>query len=233
MNDGAQMLINTEKYTVLQIVLFSLGGLFWVLAYAAVLRGIRRHGVIEIPAAAVVSNMAWETTWGLLYKTDLGQLYVWGYRSWFVLDVFIFAFLLRQGAKHIENPHLRPYFRPGVIVGYLCWLLLLFCFVREGYDTPTGLTSGFIATLLMSALYVAVELREIQPGQYSLAVAWFKLLGNGFASLFVLLALPDRRFLLVLCAVTFVLDVVYLMLFRQRRAASPPARARPAAAAVS
>ena len=55
--------INTAKYTTPEIVFFSLGGFFWVVCYAAVLGAIRKHRVVEIPAAAVVANMAWETTW--------------------------------------------------------------------------------------------------------------------------------------------------------------------------
>jgi hypothetical protein len=222
LQDPATLLINTVTYTPLQIACFALGGLFWVIAYVAVIRSIRRHGVVEIPAAAVACNMAWETTWGLLYRTDLGTLFVWGYRSWFVLDLFIFGFLFLHGARHLRTEALRSWFRPGLAASYVSWLVLFFLFVRQGFDTATGLTTGFIATLLMSALYVLVELSAIAPEQYSRLVAWSKLLGNGFAAAFCVLVYPDRHFLLVLCAVTFVLDVAYLLLFPARRRVASP-----------
>ena len=225
MNNGADLLINTVAYTPLQITLFALGGAFWVVAYVAVLRGIARHRVVEIPAAAVACNMAWETTWGILYRTDLGTIFVWGYRSWFVLDLFIFGFLFLEGAKHVTIPELRRWFRPGLLFSYLAWLTMLYLFVAEGYDTTTGLTSGFIATVLMSALYLLVELAEIEALQFSRLVAWSKLLGNGFASVFCVLVYPDNHFLLSVCAITFVLDVLYLALYRRRVAVSPPALA--------
>ncbi len=222
MNAGADLLINTVAYTPLQITLFALGGVFWVIAYVAVLRGIAKHRVVEIPAAAVACNMAWETTWGLIYRTDLGTIFVWGYRSWFVLDLFIFGFLFLEGAKHIKVPELRTWFRPGLLFSFLAWLTMLYFFVGEGYDTTTGLTSGFIATLLMSALYLLVELAEINAFQFSRLVAWSKLLGNGFASLFCFMVYPNNQFLLSICVITFVLDVVYLALFRRRVSAAQP-----------
>lgn len=220
--DGAARLVNLIDYTPFQIACFSIGGVFWVVAYVAVLRSIKRHGVVEIPAAAVACNMAWETTWGLLFRTDLGTLFVWGYRSWFILDLFIFGFLLRDGAKHLRTPELRRWFRPGLVASFVSWLVMFYLFVGEGNDTTTGLVTGFVATLLMSALYLLVELAAIHPSQYSRLVAWSKLLGNGFASVFCALVYPERHFLLVVCAVTLVLDVVYLALFRVRRHAARP-----------
>ena len=225
MNTGADLLINTVSYTPLQITFFALGGAFWVIAYVAVLRGIAKHRVVEIPAAAVVCNMAWETTWGLIYRTDLGTVFVWGYRLWFVLDLFIFGFLLLEGARHIKIPELRRWFRAGVLFSFLAWLTMLYFFVGEGYDTSAGLTSGFIATLLMSALYVLVQLAEINAFQFSRLVAWSKLLGNGFASVFCVMVYPTNQFLLSICAITFVLDVLYLALLRHRVVVSQPSPA--------
>jgi hypothetical protein len=47
-------------------------------------------------------------------------------------------------------------------------------------------------------------------------VAWSKLLGNAFAGVFCVLRYPDNHFLLSLCAITFVLDLLYLPLMRHR-----------------
>lgn len=217
--------INTAKYTPVELIFFGIGGAGWVVCYVSVLLGIRKHKVVEIPAAAVVANMAWETTWAIIYRTDLGPLFVWGYRTWFVLDVFIFGYLLIYGAQHIANPALRRIFRPAVIIGYLGWLMMLYFFVKEGYDTTTGLTSGFVATLMMSALYLVVELEGIEWTQYSAVVPWAKLIGNGGAAVFCFMALPDVHFLLAVCVITFVLDALYVVLFYERRKEVRRARA--------
>ena len=211
-----ETLINTAKYTPLELVLFSVGGLFCVVCYVAVLRKIRQHGVVEIPAAAVASNFAWEITWGLLYRTDLGLLFVWGYRTWLVLDVFIFGYLFLIGAKHVKNQALLPYFRPALLAGCACWVAIFYFFVQQGYDTTTGLTTGYVATMIMSALYLVMELADITPGQYSALAAWMRLLSNGLVSVFCFLVYPELRFLLTLCVLTFVLDCLNLVQFRRR-----------------
>ena len=208
--------VNLVKYTPLELIFFSIGGAFWVVCYVVVLRNIRRFGVIEIPAGAVVANMAWETTWAILYRTDLGPAFVWGYRTWFLLDVFIFYNLLMHGAKHVRNPVIARYMKPAVIFGYLSWLAMLYFFVGGGHDTPNGLTSGFIVTLMMSALYVRGEVQGVNPSQFSALAAWSKLIGNGGASVFVFMAMPELHFLQSVCVITAILDVAYLVIFYRR-----------------
>ena len=104
-------LVNTAKYTTPELVFFAAGGLAWALAYMGVLRQIVRQRFVEIPATAVAGNIAWEFTWGLVYRTDLGLVFVWGYRLWFLLDVFIVWGLLRYGVRHLGTAKLREYFR--------------------------------------------------------------------------------------------------------------------------
>lgn len=225
---GADALINHD-YTFWQLAFFAGGGAFWVVAYVAVLRGIWRHGVIEIPAAAVACNMAWETTWGMLFQSDLGQLFVWGYRTWFVLDLFIFAALLRTGVQHLKAGPLRQWFRPGVVLSFLCWLTLFVAMNNdpgEGrrFETSTGIVSGFIATVFMSTVFLLVELERIDGDQYSAVVAWSKLLGNGLASVFCVLRYPDNHLLLSLCAITLVLDILYMPRYRSRLTTAPRIR---------
>ena len=120
----------------------------------------------------MAGNIAWEFTWGLVYRTDLGEVFVWGYRLWFLLDVFIVWGLLRYGVRHIATPKLREYFRFAVVSAILAFAAALYLLVRQGYDTSTGLVSGYMATLMMSALYIPQFFREndlgsIQAGRFA------------------------------------------------------------------
>jgi len=210
-------LINTAKYSTPELMFFAAGGVAWALAYMGVLREIVRQKFVEIPATAVAANIAWEFTWGIVYRTDLGAIFAWGYRLWFLLDVFIVWGLLRYGVRHLATPKLREYFRLSVVLAILAFSGTLYLLVRQGYDTSTGLVSGYMATLMMSALYIPQFFRERDRMPYSPFVAWCKLLGNGLVIGFCVLVYPDNRFLQTLCAVTLVLDVYYVRLFHTRR----------------
>ena len=210
-------LINTAKYSTAELLFFAGGGIAWALAYMGVLREIVRNKFVEIPATAVAVNIAWEFTWGIVYRTDLGEIFVWGYRLWFLLDVFIVWGLLRYGVRHLQTPRLREYFRLSVVLAILAFAATIFLMVRQGYDTSTGLVSGYMATLLMSALYIPQFFREWDRTPYSAFVAWCKLLGNGLVIGFCLLVYPENHFLHTLCGATLVLDVYYTWLFHTRR----------------
>lgn len=210
-------LVNTAKYGTPELLFFAAGGLAWALAYAGVLREIVRKRFVEIPATAVCANIAWEFTWGLVYRTDLGAIFAWGYRLWFLLDVFIVWGLLRYGVRHLQTEKLREYFRSAVVAAILAFTGTIYLLVRQGYDTSTGLVSGYMATLLMSALYIPQFFRERDRTPYSAFVAWCKLLGNGLVIGFVVMVYPDNRFLWTLCGATLVLDVYYVLLFHTRR----------------
>ena len=216
MGSAAEMLINTTTYGAHALAFFMAGNLAWAVVYFTVFLNIRRHGVVEIPAAAVASNLAWVTVWGYFYRTDLGSLFVWANRGAIVLEMAVFVYVLINGAKHVRLPEVRRWFRPGLVASYVCWFLMLYLFVRGGNDTPNGIVSGMIIAVYMSALYLFIELSAIDANQYSLTVAWGKLIGNGCGSLFCAIAYPDKRFLLCLCIITFLLDVLYLLLFRHR-----------------
>lgn len=213
----SEPLINTAKYTPVELIFFALGGLSWAVAYVAVLREIFKRRFVEIPAAAVVANISWEFTWGIVYRTDLGAVFAWGYRLWFVLDVVIVWGLLRYGAESLRTPRLREAFRGAAVLAILAWSATLLLFVRQGYDTTTGLVSGYAVTLMMSALYIPHFLRDPDKSRFSAVVAWAKLLGNGLVIVFCALALGDNHLLLTLCVSALVLDVAYLVLFYRHR----------------
>lgn len=209
-------LLNTNTYTSLQLALLALGHAAWAVLYLMVLRNIRRHGVVEIPAAAVAANFAYVSVWGLMRQTDLGSLFVWLNRGGLVLELAVFGYVLMNGAKHIRIPEIQRWFKPGMLLSYACWLAMISMFARQNYDVSTGLVGGFIVSLTMSTMYVVVELSEIDANQYSLVAGWAKLIGNACASAFCVMVYPANHFLLTLCAITLVLDLAYLALFRRR-----------------
>ncbi|MFL6193487.1 MAG: hypothetical protein ACJ75H_04910 [Thermoanaerobaculia bacterium] len=209
--------LNTAEYSPLLLALFGLGCLGWVVAYMATLKTIWKRKYVEIPAGAVVANVAWEFIWSFFYHPDIGRLFAWGYRAWFFLDVFITYSLFRYGSKQVVNPSLRRWFAPAAAFGIVAWTALIYTF--RPLDSSYGGISGYILNVMMSFLYLillAQERSDIQD--FSALVGWSKMLGTGFFSVFNALYVPENRFLMTMCAVTFILDATYVVAFHRIKA---------------
>ncbi len=222
---GADLWINTVRYSVPSLIVFGLGCVLWLIAYIAILRGVRRNKFVDIPAAAVVANVSWEFMWSFVYRGDAGWLLAEGYRGWVFLDFVIVYYLFRYGESQVLSPTLRRYFRPALAFGIASWSVAIYYFVRNGYDMSMGATSAYIINVMMSTVYIT--LMHTHPAQnFSLLVGWTKGLGTACFSLFMVMAplhryqeeaLADKGFLLTLCVVTLVLDAVYVVALHRRR----------------
>jgi len=210
--------LNTAKYSEPMLLLFGIGCFFWVVAYVGVLQKIRTRRYVEIPAAAVVANIAWEFVWGFVFTTDMGMLFQWGYRIWFFLDVFITWNLFKYGPQQISNATLRRWFAPATVFGLAAWTAMLYFFVKQGMDSPYGGISGYILNVMMSALYIVLLVQQNDLRDFSYLVAWSKMLGTGILSVFNAILVPQNGFLMTLCAVTFLLDVAYIVTFHKMAA---------------
>jgi hypothetical protein len=214
---------NTAQYPVPLLILFGVGCFGWVVAYVAIVRNALHSQFLEIPAGAVVANIAWEFVWGFLYPNELGRFFSWGYRIWFFFDLGIVYMLFRFGARQVELPELKAVFRPACVFGIVAWAVGIYFFVGEGYDTGYGAISGYILNTMMSALYVVIILRHGHLYEFSLVVAWSKMLGTALLTVFNFIVQPHNPYLLLLCLLTLALDLLYIGLFyaiRSGRAAA-------------
>jgi hypothetical protein len=209
--------LNLQTYTPVELTLVGIGCAMWIVVYAIVVFHMFRKRYVEIAAAAVAANVAWEFVWGFLNTPDLGMLFTWMYRAGFLLDCIIVAALWMYGSKQISTPALRQIFRPALLFGIAAWLVATELFVRQGLDNAYGGVSGYIINVQLSALYIVLFAKEPLTKYFSYLVAWSKLIGTAFISLFNVLAASQNHFLMWLCALTFVLDVVYVVMFARRR----------------
>ena len=226
MPPGSDLWFNTVKYSVAELAIFGAGGLLWVVAYIAVIVNVRKNQFVAIPAAAVVANISWEWLWGFFYLPDLGMAVVWGYRAWAILDVFIVIYLFRYGAKQLLTATGKQYLPYAIVFGLVGWFTSLWFFIGEGYDMSMGATSAYIINVMMSAVYIVLVVKHPEIRRFSFTVAWTKALGTALISVFMFIApmtrygVPDvpaeRGFLLTLCVLTFILDVVFVASFWMR-----------------
>jgi len=213
-------IINLTDYTITEHVFFALGCLLWVFTYIIVIKAIRQKAWVEIPLIAVAANFAWEFLWSFVFVTDMGLLYVWGYRIWFFLDCFIVYGLFRYGYKQIDIESLRQIAKPLTAFAIACWFAMLYYYIKI-YDAPLshmGAYSGYILNVMMSAMYIPHLLRLGKMQIFSKSAAWFKGVGTLLITVFCFLKFQDG-FLLSLCVVTTLLDAAYIYLIMQKRTA--------------
>ena len=215
-----EAIINLKDYTVTEHVLFALGCLLWVFTYFIVIHNIRRRGFVEVPVIAVCANFGWEFLWSFVFQTDMGELYVWGYRIWFFLDCFILYGLFKYGHKQIAIPSLEKIAKPIIVFGLLAWGAMLYYYI-DIYDQPLshmGAYSGYILNVMMSAMYIPLFLRLGTSQPFSKWAAWLKGVGTLLISAFCFLKFTDG-FLLSMCVVTTLLDAAYIYLVMQKQKA--------------
>lgn len=211
-------LVNLKSYTPLELILFAGGCYMWVIVYAIYIKHIMKRQMVGMPVFAACSNFAWEFVWGWIPPTtDMGLICVWAYRIWFLLDVYIFYGVLRYGAVQVSTPAIKQYFRPLMIVTALCWGVLYYFFKKEGYDTPIGANSAFIAQMFVSGLYVILILKHHKLVWQSLSIAWLKMIGTGTNVVFMFVHYPNNHFLQTMAALSTTLDCIYLYLFLKKR----------------
>ncbi|MGA0560171.1 hypothetical protein ACO2Q8_26145 [Larkinella sp. VNQ87] len=204
--------INFCDYTPVQLGLILAGTLLWNLAYFLIIRNGFRYRYVEMPCLAGSANFAWEFAWGFLIVTDMGQLFVWGLRVWFFMDILIFALLLRYGYKQISSPIVRPYHALIEWAVFLFWIPVFYFFYQEGYDTSMGATSAYVITVVMEAMFIYHFLQHPPGSVFAPAVGWCRLLGNGAMSVFVGIKYPTMYFLQLLAVAVFILDLIYVIL---------------------
>jgi hypothetical protein len=221
---GADLWINTVRYSVPELLIFGLGCVLWLVAYAAILYRGWKYRFIEIPAAAVVANVSWEVMWSFVYTGDTGRLMEAGYRGWVFLDFVIVYGLFTYGDSQVVTPALRRYFKPAIVLGIASWMAFIYYFVRDGHDMAMGATSAYIINVMMSAVYLTMFWTHPER-QFSAVIGWTKGVGTACFSVFMVLAplhrYPDdaiagKGFLLSLCFVTLLLDVIYIIAVHRR-----------------
>ena len=202
--------INLETYTITQIVFLLAGTILWNVAYFIIIRNAFRYKKMEMPFLAVCSNIAWEFAWAFLLYTDLGKLFEWGLRVWFFMDVGIFFFTVKYGAKQMGADIFGKKFVSFLFLLVIWWIPVFYFFEIEGLDTKMGTTSAYMITVVMASLFVFNAARKGSGLIGTRSVAWLKFVGNLLMSVFVFMHHPQAHFLHMLTFAVFILNIIYI-----------------------
>lgn len=213
--------INLQDYTVADHLLFAIGCFLWVIVYILVIRNIHRYKYIEIPLVAVSLNFAWEFLWSWVFMSNMGDLYVWGYRAWFFLDCYIVYSTFKYGWKQLTPGFHKNSVKFLLPLAWVGWVIILYFFTVK-FDYPQsgmGGYGGYWCNLVMSAIYISLMLRTDDLNNFSFANAILKWLGTFLVTLFCFNHVQWRGqwFLYSLGTATAILDIIYIYLLYTRK----------------
>ncbi|MCG8573471.1 MAG: hypothetical protein MI810_01185 [Flavobacteriales bacterium] len=211
--------INLKEFTPYELIVTSIGWIFWITLYILIIRNIRREKYVEMPWICALGNISWEFVWGFLFyeSINLGEFFIWSYRAWFFLDIYIFWGVLKYGNKQTGIAELKKYFVPVCLGVIVLWVSLYSTFIASGFDHKWGSQSAYISNVLISTLYISLFLRQWKSKKFSKIMAWCKCLGTLAYTIVYFNFDPPNIFVHVIGGVVFILDISYLlMLYRKQ-----------------
>jgi hypothetical protein len=208
---------NLCEYSIMDLCIVGVGTLMWVVSYIAVIRGGFKNKFIEMPLFVAIGNIAWEFIWSFVYKTNMGDFYLWGYRAWFVLDLFILYLIFKYGAKQFK----LPVFKKNVVLmvlGLLAFFgFFFFYFAKGGYDTAIGATSAFFLSVGISTLYIVLLFNNGNARNFSLLAGITRAIGDAVLTIFAIYY-TEIGIIAVMGIYVVVLDFTYVgFLWKMKR----------------
>lgn len=211
--------INLKEFTPYELIVTSIGWIFWITLYILIIRSIKKDKYVEMPWICALGNISWEFVWGFFfYQTiNLGEFFVWSYRAWFFLDIYILYGVFKYGGKQIDIPDIKKNFNWIILAVIAGWVTLYSTFIYSGFDHKWGSQSAYISNVLISTLYITLFLRQWKFKKFSKAMAWCKCLGTLAYTIVYFNFDPPNLFVHVIGGVVFVLDITYLYLLYTRQ----------------
>lgn len=204
--------INLKEFTTYEIVVTAIGWFFWISLYILIVRSIRKDKYVEMPWLCVMGNIAWEFVWGFIFyeQINLGELFIWSYRAWFFMDIFILWGVFKYGKKQLTIPEFKKYFIPICVVSALIWGIMFYAFIDSGFDHKWGSQSAYIANVIISAMFLNLFLAQWRYKKFSKIMAWCKCLGTLAYTIVYFNFDPPNSFVHVMGGIVFFLDIIYL-----------------------
>ena len=210
--------LDTNNYTIVQIVLFFIGSLLWLVTYIDTLLDIKNKKTLNIPLAAILLNFGWEIAACWFFVPNMGKLLVLAYWAWMFFDVFIFANTFRYGYKQVISAFFQDRLKLFLAIGIVVAFLTQVTFMTQ-YDLPMAPLSGYVINLVMSVSFLDLLIIPGYEGN-SYITGWSKFLGTGIISVMFYTKYPHNYFLISMYFAVAFFDVMYLVLLHKSRSMS-------------
>jgi hypothetical protein len=203
-------LINTEDFDITGLWFNGIGCIFWVVAYVVLVIEIRKKKFVEMPAYVAGANIAWEFIWSTFYHPDTGLLYALSYIGAFILDCYIFYSILRYGTRQPMSSGMKHHFKLFALANMIFWVFFSYFYRAGGFDTSIGANSGYIINVILSLQCLAMLLQVKDTANFSLLMAWSKMLGTGLITVSMFFFYPENHFVQFLGITCLLVDNIYI-----------------------
>lgn len=208
--------LNTDIYTVPELILFGIGAFFWILCYIFTIRNIIKFKYVSISAGVIGANIAWEFLWAFIFKQNMGMVLQIGYIGWFLLDVFIVYSTFKYGDKQV-NANIKPHFKLLFGFSIIAWLAVLYPFIKDGFDNPIGANSAYAIQLVISITCLIMLLNNLKETGISYWAAWSRMLGSLFCGIMCIMHWKENHWILSMVIVYMIIDIYYLVIATKQR----------------
>lgn len=205
--------LNLETYTGLELALFGIGAIGWLLCYAFTIRGIFKYKFVGISAGVVGANFAWEFLWAFVFKQDMGKLLQIGYVGWFLLDCIIVWGIYKYGKKQV-NDKIKPHFNFLFTFSIIGWLAVLY-FFTQGFiyeTTAIGANSAYAIQLVISATCLIMLINNPDEVGNSYIAAWGRMLGSLFCGIMCIIHWKENYWIPSMVVTYMIIDIYYIVI---------------------
>ncbi len=223
--------LNVKDYTTFQLTIALIGSVLWVAVYAFLIRDTIKKKYNEMPYFIACGNFAWEIQYAYFFDDyiNLGEIYVWGYRAWFFLDILIFILIIKYAKKQVDNPWIIKNFTAINFSLLAFFSIFFYAWIKVGFDnTPIhgdgsvklGATSAYMLNFGITILYITQFFKKKKTTQFSKAIAWCKGIGTGLFTILFWQVDPQNYLVKFLGILTAVGDSIYIALlykYQQRK----------------
>lgn len=190
-------------------IIFQLSsGLLWAAAYWLIINQGFMDKTTGVPWAALVANMAWETTFAFIYPH--GGLQGGIDKIWLALDIIILLQFLHYGRQEYKEIMSGKKFYGAVLVTLALSMVIVVASVHE-FDDWQGKYAAFEENLMMSILFVSMLLKRGNSMGQSMYIAWTKMVGSLIPAVGFFLFYRSEL-ITVLGLATLLFDLLYIRL---------------------
>lgn len=204
--------INSEEYSSTVLIVFMIGCVLWLVAYAGMFVHAKKTKTIEYPYYAQANAFAWEIWFGLgiIKVTNMGAIFQVAYFLWFFFDCFLLYKIWTLGKKQEMTESGQKSFHFKYVLVFLFWLVLWYPFMME-YDDSVGAFSGWLCNNIISTLFIFQKLKDPKWGTSRL-IAYAKFFGTACCSIVVWTHFYGNKTLVALVFLFAALDIIYIYL---------------------